>query len=120
MFFGIFSTILPYLIAAGFYLVWLLFNFASPLLQKTFHKDSNPQNQNIIQEIKSSESSEKTCFAYEDHFLEDVINLEDLCYPNRYPLIFYTELISYPPGKLIIQTNTYFRSGCFCRPPPAC
>ena len=71
MFFGIFSSILPYVIAAGFYLVYMLFSFAQPFLQKAFSKDKVEEEKIVTIRESSSEINKEKTYYYEEHSVDE-------------------------------------------------
>jgi hypothetical protein len=119
MFFGVFSTILPYLIAAGFYLLWMLFSIAQPVVQKFLQKDKNPEAQKIlVDDIISTQDSEN-CFDYNDHFPEDDQHSNDITNNQKPTFEAQFEPGPFPRGKVPHLIGANYSSGLLIRPPPA-
>lgn len=122
MFFGIFSSVIPYLIAAGFYLVWLLFSFVQPLLQKGPVEDSAEELIIISVEEQSPARSDLKAFEFED-FKNDTKFSSSFHFISSYfpdiPLLFRLK-IHYPPDNNFCFHREVFLNGLFSRPPPAC
>ncbi|MFW5820577.1 MAG: hypothetical protein ACOCWA_04765 [Bacteroidota bacterium] len=116
MFFGIFSGILPYVIAAGFYLVYILFSFAQPFLQNAFSKDKVAEKKEILIKEISTEANEKNSYNFENHSVDDTYFLEQ---DEKYPvLIPECPDMTSPPLACFYSCKLSF--SLFSRPPPAC
>lgn len=122
MFLGIFTSFIPYLIAAGFYLAWILFSLVQPYLAQK----KNPEHLNETSKILTIDASHEkdptaNTFHYEDHFH----------YESQSPAAIsssHAACFSFPCIKCLIippdregQFNLQFiLSGHFSRPPPIC
>lgn len=116
MFFGIFSSILPYVIAAGFYLVYMLFSFAQPVLQKAFSKDKVAEEKTIsIKEI-SSEINEEKIYDFEEH--SD--NESFISQHNSEYAFYLPECPEQATPPILCLNSSQFSFSLFSRPPPAC
>jgi len=116
MFFGIFSSILPYMIAAGFYLVYMLFSLTQPILQKAFSKENITEEKTIsIKEI-SSEINEENIYDFVEHSIDDSFTSQQ----NSE----YTYQIPKCPAQvsppILCSHFSEFSFSLFSRPPPAC
>jgi len=121
MFLGIFSSILPYIIAAGFYLLWMLFSFAQPAIQKVFSQKDAPTKQNVLYSEEDNTVTD-SCFFYED-FNSDSDrnnNQQDISYSSVEYNILQDISFNWPPGVYKSYINTFYLDAHFCRPPPAC
>lgn len=116
MFFGIFSGILPYVIAAGFYLVYMLFSLAQPFLQNAFSNDKVAEEKKILIKEISSEANEENSYNFEKHTLDDPYSIEQ---DEKYPvLIPECPDMTSPPDAFFYSPELSF--SLFSRPPPAC
>jgi hypothetical protein len=119
MFLGIFSSIIPYVIAAGFYLVWVLFSFVQPYFQKSSEEISQPQDKIISIENEFEFASEKIA-DFED-YLASENNSEDIIPWSGWLQSFQDPLLSFiPPDPAVHFKSKPAVTGLFCRPPPAC
>lgn len=119
MFLGIFSSVIPYVIAAGFYLVWVLFSFVQPYFQKNSEDISQPQDKIISIENESEFVSEKIAdfeeISANQENSEDLLSWSNWLQPAPDPLLSFT-----PPDPGIKFISKHLVTGLFCRPPPAC
>lgn len=119
MFLGIFSSILPYIIAAGFYLLWMLFSFVQPAIQKALNqKDNSPAQKIIYAEEKNTDTD--NYFFYENSNSDEDNYQQLISDTSRQYNILHDIPINWPPGENGIHIKTFFLDAHFCRPPPAC
>lgn len=119
MFLGIFSSILPYLIAAGFYLLWLAFSFIQPWFQKDTEELSVSEDKIITIDQRSDIPASKT-YHYKTNSLsnqaldDQVYYFTDLIIPD----LFLVKIIPQEPLESCKINHTV--SIYFSRPPPVC
>ena len=122
MFFGIFSSIIPYLIAAGFYLVWVLFSFVQPYFKKDISSiEKNPSEAKVIHHVSlnKEEADADTCH-FEDFAQKQIVKIIAIAVP---PTLFHEQpdiLTSYPPGRNFSFPYEILSADLYSRPPPAC
>lgn len=116
MFTGLFSGILPYLIAGGFYLLYFLFSLVQPLAQKAFSRIQNEDNQNLVVNEDKPAPETENCFNF-DNYDEDsdtFLHLSDkscLSFPPP-------DNDPFPPEAPAAGISFCLLPSHFCRPPP--
>ena len=104
------------MIAAGFYLVYMLFSFAQPFLQKALSKDKIAEEKIISIEEISSEINEESIYDFEEQCVDEFFTTQqDDINSGLVPECF--EQTS-PPGIGLFFHQLSF--SLFSRPPPAC
>ena len=125
MIFGFFTSIIPYLIAGGIYLIYLVLSFMQPAVdtipEEHLQADVKVKITDEFQELTEPEKS----FYYEDSFRKDV----RLSHSPKAALFFeyinpfYDSLSNSPPDYSIpgqFVNTIKIHSGLFFRPPPMC
>ncbi|MFW5645230.1 MAG: hypothetical protein ACOCZL_04900, partial [Bacteroidota bacterium] len=107
--------ILPYVIAAGFYLVYILFSFAQPFIQKTFSKAKPSEEKTISINEPAPKISEDKNYHFEEHSVYDSFTKPNPEY--SFHIKKYIDQIS-PPVLCFYSHQLSF--SLFSRPPPAC
>jgi hypothetical protein len=116
MFLGVFSSILPYALAAGFYLAYLLFSFCQPFISKAFQKEEQKDHKTVVYEATSVDSKTDKDFDFEDYKYEDADFQRIATHSPPIPHVSKEKLYS-PPEK---GFSSLFSPSLFSRPPPAC
>ncbi|MBE0653959.1 MAG: hypothetical protein IH594_09185 [Bacteroidales bacterium] len=122
MFLGIFTSIIPYLIAAGFYAAWILFSLVQPYLSQK--KNPEPLNETSkILTIDASHEKDPTAntFHYEEHFQVEIQSPAII--PSYHAGCFsfpFVESGIIPPDRQGQFNLQFILSGHFSRPPPIC
>lgn len=126
MFFGFFSSLLPYLIAGGFYLVYLIITVAQPALEKIIEKnDKTRETNHIIVEELSEDKRLQSSYFIDDYQEEFIISdyrtgltlFQDL--PDPFSRRLSIKLVDRNFVKGNFKGNKILTE-LFFRPPPTC
>ncbi len=117
MFFGIFSSLIPYVIAAGFYLVYILISFAHPFLQKTFFEKDISEQKSVSFDDYLTPAGTDEDFNYEDYYSSNDFS-ESQCNNELLNFLAILKVKIYSPPDLPESLNPDLI--LFSRPPPSC
>ena len=122
MFLGIFSSIIPYLIAAGFYLAWVLFSFVQPLLSNKKTPDLQNEAKEVLSlDVNNKQEIQNDAYQFEDHEQDFNAPATDYCVLQAKPENSSINLsVLHPPDQDQAILNPFILSGIFSRPPPSC
>jgi len=126
MFVGIFSSFIPYLIAAGFYAVYILVSVIQPLLNDSIHYEYSDEKSKELFTIADSEDSPH--FFSNNYHLNPKSVEEGKNYSGNtycYKLFVKQEFFTHHRFKhynkfLTTQNSVDILTGLFFRPPPVC
>ncbi len=121
MFLGIFSSLIPYLLAGGIYLLYLLFSLAQPYFSKNQNTQEDPAPRVINEDANTDYDELSNTVNFEDYY--DLTNDTDLS--GELP-----KKVFYPPGaippyigpfhEIVIPSKDSHFHYLYSRPPPAC
>jgi hypothetical protein len=125
MVFGFFTSIVPYIVAAGIYAVYLLFSFLQPSQEAVQKEKLVSDSKQLVSNYNSDNSELDNAYDFESAFDKSVKSSFNSGPPffNEYRDPFHDSLSNSPPEYRIPMQFEYsvkILSDLFFRPPPMC